>query len=121
MNRSDMIRKLTWSDDMWGYKTVNNGILTAYRNESRFKDVDEPKSVVIVLAPPYMYSDGELEKLVQFSDEMTASYDARWITRRGANMNVIGKWGEAWWRIRQTWREGRFTSLTLDEALEVLR
>lgn len=118
--REELIGRLEWNNGGMGY-----GICAVAGMMLNLLDKPGPghpdlKSIVIVSTPAEKYTDEELERLVQFSDFMTADNDKRWKIRRGANFICISKIENGrWMRKRTSWQFGVMFSETLDEACKV--
>lgn len=122
MTREEMIGKLQWNDGGMGFGicTVANSMLWHTSKPKHPRGEDDLKSVVGISGPPENYTDEELAKLVEFSEQRTAKYDEMFLWRLGANMILINKLSSgSWMRKRLSWEYGPMVSPTLDEAIAV--
>jgi len=126
MTREEMIKKLMWNSGGTGFGPCERAGVMIWNDMKPKTPEEDWISVVAIQGDPDRYTDGELEKLVIFSEERTKRYDGLFRWRMGCNLIFIGKefhWdGHAYWfRKRMTWKMGSMYSETLDEALEVFR
>lgn len=120
LSRQEMIDKLEWNSGGYGFGVCSfaNSMLWAMDTPSSEKS--DLKSIVAVSGPPKKYSDEELEKIVAFSERVTARYDKMFRYRRGANLILLDKPSFAdgkWMRKKLSWTEGPMYSDTLSEAI----
>ncbi len=115
MTRDEMISKLMWNNGGGSY-----GICTV---GSMFAIACAPKqtlpSCVAVGGPADKYTDEELTKLVQFSENSTANHiKSVGSVLYGDNLTIIDKIDECrWLRKRISWEMGPMFSNTLDDAI----
>lgn len=89
-----------------------------------FSAGDQPDfpSIVAITGPAEKYTDTELQTLADVSDALTASYDERWIVRRGANLWIVDKaeynTEHPWMVKRLSWEYGYPFHETLAQMLD---
>jgi hypothetical protein len=118
-----MIEKLMWSEGGTGFGICSVGASLIWALDRPGPDKPDLKSVVTVHGSPDDFTDEELAKLVEFSEERTARYDEIFRWRRGANLILIGKPSHMqgkWLRKRLTWDHGPMYSDSLEEAIEIM-
>ena len=123
LSREEMIGKLQWNDGGYGFGVCEVGAAMIWTMDTPGPDKPDLKSTVAVSGPPDKYTDEELEKILAFSERVTARYDKMFSYRRGANLILLDKpeYAEGrWLRKRLSWTIGPMFSETLDEALAIM-
>lgn len=80
-------------------------------------------SIVAITGPAEKYTDTELQTLANVSEALTATYDAHFTARRGANLWIVDKQTafdtpRPWLVKRLTWRFGFPRHATLAQMLD---
>jgi hypothetical protein len=117
MTRDEMVTALMWSSggSGWGVTPIGSQLIARMSRK-------ELPSIVTVQGSPTDYTDEELLKLVQFSQERTARAHKALggPVLHGDNLYVLKKNESNWLAKRQTWTHGPMHAPTLDEAISFL-
>jgi len=123
--REALVAKVEWLAEDSGYghgiPSFTNSMIWGFDKPGQ--DKPDYKSTVFVKGPPDIYTDEELELVIEFALRHTANYDRNYRYRRGCNAILFGKevWkgdnSVRWLRKRLSWEYGSFHGPNLPEAM----